>query len=126
MVIQVYFSYPFDIICNEIIYKIVLAFACITIGGANVAEVKKIIVSLPNNLLKQIDYIIAYENKNRNEFIQEAMKLYIKEREKLKIREQLKLGYVKMAQVNIEFAELGICADCKDFVMYESRLSECE
>lgn len=92
----------------------------------SLADLKKITVSLPNNLAKELDYIVSIEKKDRNEFICDAMKLYIKEREKLRVREQLKIGYLKMAKVNIEFAEMGVCADFEDFAMYESRLSECE
>lgn len=89
-------------------------------------DLKEITVSLPNNLIKELDYIVSLEKKDRNEFICDAMKLYIKEREKLRVREQLKTGYLKMAKVNIEFAEMGVCADLEDFTMYESKLSECE
>jgi CopG family transcriptional regulator/antitoxin EndoAI len=46
--------------------------------------------------------------------------------EKIRIREQLKIGYIKMAELNIKFAEMGFCEDCKDFLSYESRLSESE
>lgn len=90
------------------------------------AELKRIVVSLPDNLLEKVDYFVALENKNRSELIRDAMKLYIKEMEKLRVREQLKIGYIKMAKVNVKFAEMGICEDFKDFVLYESRLSECE
>jgi CopG family transcriptional regulator/antitoxin EndoAI len=96
------------------------------LGGASVAELKRIIVSLPDNLLERVDYFVALENKNRSEFIRDAMKLYIKEMEKLRVREQLKIGYMQMAEVNIKFAEMGICEDYKDFILYETRLSECE
>jgi len=91
-----------------------------------VAELKRIVVSIPDNLLQQVDYFVALENKNRSELIRDAMKLYIKEMEKLRVREQLKIGYIKMAEINVNFAEMGICEDIKDFILYESRLSECE
>jgi CopG family transcriptional regulator/antitoxin EndoAI len=91
-----------------------------------VAELKRIIVSLPNNLLEEVDGIVALENRNRSEFIRDAMRLYIKEREKIKMREQLKNGYMQMAEINVKFAEMGLCEDYKDFVVYETRLSECE
>ncbi|WP_422446748.1 CopG family ribbon-helix-helix protein [Thermoanaerobacterium sp. DL9XJH110] len=90
------------------------------------AELKRIIVSLPNNLLEEVDGIVALENRNRSEFIRDAMRLYIKEREKIKMREQLKNGYMQMAEINVKFAEMGLCEDYKDFVVYETRLSECE
>ena len=51
------------------------------------AELKKILVSLPDSLLREVDEIVAIEKKNRSEFIREAMKLYIRERHRLEIRE---------------------------------------
>lgn len=90
------------------------------------AELKRIVVSLPDNLLEKVDYFVALENKNRSELIRDAMKLYIREMEKIRIREQLKIGYITMAELNIKFAEMGLCEDCKDFLSYESRLSERE
>lgn len=103
-----------------------LCFVLIKLGGAGVAELKRIVVSLPDNLLEKVDYFVALENKNRSELIRDAMKLYIREMEKIRIREQLKIGYIKMAELNIKFAEMGFCEDCKDFLSYESRLSESE
>lgn len=90
------------------------------------ADLKKIIVSLPDNLLEEVDYIVALENKNRSEFIRDAMRLYIKEREKIKVREQLKAGYMQMADINVKLSEMGLNEDIKDFLLYETRLSECE
>ncbi|HHY04778.1 MAG TPA: ribbon-helix-helix protein, CopG family [Thermoanaerobacterales bacterium] len=90
------------------------------------SRTKKIVVSIPNNLLEQVDCIISLENKNRSEFIRDAMRLYIRERENIRLIDQLKNGYVQMAEINIKFAEMGIYEDYEDFVVYEKRLSECE
>ncbi len=108
------------------IINYVLARCFKNLGGAGMAELKRIVVSLPDNLLEEVDYFVALENRNRSEFIRDAMKLYIKEMEKIRIREQLKAGYTQMAELNIKFAEMGICEDYKDFVLYETRLSGCE
>ena len=89
-------------------------------------QLKRIIVSLPNSLLEEVDCIVAMENKNRSQFICDAMKLYIKEREKIRVREQLKAGYIQMADFNVTYAEYGLREDYKDFVLYETRLSESE
>ncbi|MDI3480964.1 MAG: CopG family transcriptional regulator / antitoxin EndoAI [Tepidanaerobacteraceae bacterium] len=90
------------------------------------ADLKRIIISLPNNLLEEVDDIVAMEKKNRSEFIRDAMRLYIREKEKIKVREQLKTGYMQMAELNVRLSEMGIHEDLKDFVLYETRLSECE
>ena len=58
----------------------------------SVAELKKILVSLPDSLLQEVDAIVPIEKKNRSEFIREAMKLYIRERHRIEIREKMKKG----------------------------------
>ncbi|ADL08643.1 CopG family ribbon-helix-helix protein [Thermosediminibacter oceani] len=88
------------------------------------AELKRIVVSLPDSLLKQVDGIISKEKKNRSEFIQDAMRLYIRERERIRMREQLKNGYQEMADINLRIAEFGINEDFRDLALYEIRLSE--
>ena len=90
------------------------------------AGVKKVMVSLPDSLLKEVDGILAKENKNRSEFIREAMKLYLMERRKKEIREHLKRGYIQMAQLNLQLAEEGLAADEADLREYEQRVLECK
>jgi CopG family transcriptional regulator/antitoxin EndoAI len=91
-----------------------------------VGETKRILVSLPESLLEEVDVLAAMENRNRSEFIREAMKLYIKERKKMKIRESMKKGYLEMAAINAELAELGLTADNECFNGYEKKLKKCD
>jgi len=95
-------------------------------GVCGMAGVKKVMVSLPDSLLKEVDGILAKENKNRSEFIREAMKLYLMERRKKEIREHLKRGYIQMAQLNLQLAEEGLAADEADLREYEQRVLECK
>lgn len=37
------------------------------------AETRRITVSLPNSLLKEVDFIVSMERKNRSEFIIEGI-----------------------------------------------------
>ncbi len=90
------------------------------------AESKRIIVSLPDSLLKEVDSIVSLERKNRSEFIREAMRLYIRERKKMEIREQLKKGYVEMAALNLALAEQNLTEDTLSFGHYGSRHAEGE
>lgn len=90
------------------------------------AESKRIIVSLPDSLLKEVDYIVNLERKNRSEFIREAMRLYIRERRKIEIREQLKKGYMEMAALNLALAEQNLTEDALVFGNYGSRHAEGE
>ncbi len=65
------------------------------------AETKRIMISLPNNLLSEVDGIVAMEKRTRSEFIREAMKLYLQERKKRQIREKMQRGYQEMAKLNL-------------------------
>lgn len=89
-------------------------------------ETKKIMVSLPNSLLEEVDFIISMEEKNRNEFVKEAMKLYIREKKRIEVSEMLKDGYVEMSQINSTLAEEGFEQDMVELNIYETRLTGCE
>ncbi|MCL5056935.1 MAG: ribbon-helix-helix protein, CopG family [Actinobacteria bacterium] len=67
-------------------------------------QVKRIMISLPDSLLAEVDGIAAAERLNRSEFIREAMKLYISERKRRMLREQMKAGYMEMAGINLSLA----------------------
>ena len=68
------------------------------------SQVKRVMISLPDTLLEEVDGIAAAEQLNRSEFIREAMKLYIAERKKRKLREEMKRGYIEMAKINLALA----------------------
>ncbi|MCG8401551.1 MAG: ribbon-helix-helix protein, CopG family [Firmicutes bacterium] len=68
------------------------------------AQVKRVMISLPEYLLSEIDCIAAAENLNRSEFVREAMILYITERKRRVLREQMKKGYMEMATINLALA----------------------
>lgn len=90
------------------------------------AELKKILISLPDNLLKEIDHIVSVERTNRSEFVREAMRLYVREKRKIEIRDRMKKGYQEMAEINIRLAEMCMDADSDQQVKYEERLGELE
>lgn len=90
------------------------------------AESKRIIISLPNSLLQEVDHIVEIEKRNRSEFIREAMKLYIRERQKIEIKEKMKKGYREMGTLNLALSELGLDMDICTLESYEAKLAECE
>lgn len=96
-------------------------------GGASLmAETKRIMVSLPNSLLEEVDFIVSMEKKNRNEFVKEAMKLYIREKRRMEFVEKLKDGYVEMSNINLALAEVGLEQDVVELNVYETMLIGCE
>ena len=97
------------------------------LGGAKLmAETKRIMVSLPNSLLEEVDFIVSMEKKNRSEFVKEAMKLYIREKRKVEVSERLRDGYLEMSQINLTLAEVGFEQDMMELNVYEAKLTGCE
>ncbi|KAB3534163.1 ribbon-helix-helix protein, CopG family [Alkaliphilus pronyensis] len=90
------------------------------------AESKRIMISLPDSLLKEIDNIVSSERTNRSEFIRKAMKLYLREKSKIELREKMKAGYQEMANINVSLAELGLSLDISSLENYEVKMAECE
>jgi len=90
------------------------------------AELRKILISLPDNLLKEIDSIVSVEKTNRSQFVREAMKLYIRERRKIEMRDKLKKGYQEMAEINMKLSEICFDADNDQQQKYEEKLGELE
>lgn len=90
------------------------------------AEVKRIMISLPDNLLQEVDGIVASENVNRSEFIREAMKLYIEERKRRIIREQMKKGYIEMAKINLALVGESFSAEEEVKKYYDFQAAEGE
>jgi CopG family transcriptional regulator/antitoxin EndoAI len=76
-----------------------------------VARTKRIMISLPQNLLKEVDGVVEMEKRTRSEFIREAMKLYLQERKKRQIRERMQEGYLEMARLNLALANEAISAE---------------
>lgn len=83
-------------------------------------------ISLPENLLAEVDGLATLEKRNRSEFIREAMKLYIAERKRRAIREQMKRGYQEMAQINLSLATENYEVEEEVQNYYDSRLAECK
>jgi CopG family transcriptional regulator/antitoxin EndoAI len=90
------------------------------------AELRKILISIPDNLLKEIDSIVSVEKTNRSKFVREAMKLYIREKRKVEMRDGMKIGYQDMAEINLKLVEMCFVADCEQQSKYEARLREME
>ncbi len=68
------------------------------------SQAKRIVISMPDSLLAEVDGMAAAERQNRSEFIREVMKHYIAERKRCILREQMKKGYLEMANINLALA----------------------
>jgi CopG family transcriptional regulator/antitoxin EndoAI len=86
------------------------------------SNLKKIIVSLPETLLQQIDCIMKEEEKNRSELVREALALFLKERKIERIRREMAEGYREMGMLNLNLSEEGIGVHLADLDRYEQDL----
>ena len=82
-------------------------------------ETKRIMISLPDNLLSEVDGVVASEKKTRSEFIREAMKLYLQERKKRQIREKMQKGYLEMAKINLNLSREAVYAENESVMIAE-------
>lgn len=89
-------------------------------------EVKKILISVPETLLQEVDNLVSCENLSRSRLIQRAVMFYIKEQKKAQRLEQMKNGYREMADINLSLAEICFQADCQQAESYEEKLAECD
>mgnify|MGYP000080404083 CR=1 FL=1 len=75
------------------------------------AAVKKVLITLPESLLHEVDSLASMDNITRSECVREAMRYYLAERKKAEIRESLIRGYQEMAALNLVVAEEFTAAD---------------
>ena len=88
------------------------------------ASLKKILVSIPENLLEELDSIVNAEHVNRSELLREATRLYIQERKRKDLIERMKRGYELMAGINLRLADEALACDNEQFNFYEKKLKE--
>jgi len=83
-------------------------------------------ISLPENLLAEVDDVVTLENRNRSEFIREAINSVLHERRKRGIREQMRKGYEEMAQLNLAIARELFLTEEEVQLVYEDSNVECQ
>lgn len=90
------------------------------------SQLKKVLITVPDALLAQVDSVASSENINRSEFVREAMKMYLREKKKQSVAEQMKKGYQEMADINLNIAMMCFDADEQELAADEEKLAECE
>lgn len=86
------------------------------------AESKRIMISLPESLLAEVDGIVTVEKRNRSEFIREALNNILHERRKKGIHEQMRQGYLEMAQLNLAIARELFYTEQEVYEYYEETM----
>ncbi|MGN1401913.1 MAG: antitoxin endoai [Bacillus sp. (in: firmicutes)] len=72
---------------------------------------REILVQLPQHMLVELDGYVKEDNVNRNELLYKATKMYLHERKKRKIRDEMKRGYIEMATINLNIASEAFLAE---------------
>ena len=85
---------------------------------------KKLVINLSEELYIEFNKTLKKDCKKRSVFIREAIILYIEEKKRLSYIDEMKQGYLEMAELNLEIADMGFEIDIKDFKDYEVKLSE--
>jgi len=87
---------------------------------------KKILLSLSDTLLEDIDALASEQGISRSDFIRTAAAEYVKKEKQHRLREALKQGYQEMGEINLSLAEMCCGADTEAWEASEEKLSECE
>jgi CopG family transcriptional regulator/antitoxin EndoAI len=65
---------------------------------------KRIIITISEILLSEVDHFTVLENRNRSEIVREAIMFYLDNRKRELMIEQMKKGYLEMAPINLTIA----------------------
>ena len=87
---------------------------------------RKISVTLPDFLVEETDRLAFSLNRSRSEILALAIDKYVKENQKIELKEQMKKGYLEMGKINLSLAEDFLLSDESAYKIYEDFLSECE
>ncbi len=72
---------------------------------------RRVVVIMPDTLLKEVDRIAYQQYSSRSAFIREALRRLLAERLLEERRDKMAKGYIKMGKINLELAEEGLAGD---------------
>ncbi len=85
---------------------------------------KEISLSLPDSLLSEIDFTARLEHNNRNDFIVQIVRSYLKEKRRLELKAAMQAGYLEMAEINLKIANDYLSSDEFALYAYENFIGE--
>lgn len=88
-------------------------------------ELKKMKVTLPQNLVDELQGIAESVDCTIDDVVEKALRLYVGRCRKVNI-ENFKKGYGEAAEFNLSYAEMCLCADNEALTVCEEKLSESE
>jgi CopG family transcriptional regulator/antitoxin EndoAI len=89
-------------------------------------EHKRISITLPEDILADIDSLSSEFNGSRSLAIESIIRLYLSERRRIEQKKNLMKGYAAMAEINLSIAEECFNSDQATQDAYEHFLMGCE
>lgn len=90
------------------------------------SQVKKILINVPDTLLQEVDAVVLNEKVSRSRLISRAVRQYIRKKKSTDFKQQMKIGYREMADINLKLAEIYFPADCQQAECFVENLAESE
>lgn len=85
---------------------------------------EKIMFTLPDSLVSEVDNIVKMENSNREDFAKAAFQFYITQKKKIDFKESMIKGYKEMGQINLSLAELGMTNEVSSADDVEGKIAQ--
>lgn len=79
---------------------------------------RRVVVILPDNLVKAVDKIVNQRYDSRSAFVREAMQHFLEDCQMEELREKMARGYQRMGRINLELSEEGLADDAGDMEDY--------
>ena len=89
-------------------------------------ERKKISITLPEDILTDIDSVMSELSLSRSRAIETMVRIYLSERRRIEKKAYLEKGYAAMADINLSIAQECFSSDQATQDAYEHYLMECE
>ena len=87
---------------------------------------RRYILKIPKSLHRELAKKARENGVAKNHLALYAVSDYIRECRRIELKEQLRVGYLKMGSINLDIAEKALLSDESALRKYEEFLSECE
>ncbi|SIS84426.1 CopG family transcriptional regulator / antitoxin EndoAI [Salimicrobium salexigens] len=74
-------------------------------------SMEEIVLKVPETLLNEVDSYTIEEECDRNDFLCQAIRMYLREKKERQIRESMCQGYMEMAKINLTIASEAFQAE---------------
>lgn len=87
------------------------------------SNLRRIMVFISDGLLEELDRLAQEGKHSRSQLVREAVRMYLNECRKRRLKDQLRRGYVEMGDLNRQMAEEDVRSGEQEMMEYEMRLA---